>query len=115
MKKIKDMSDDFSTKLKLVSTFKTAEDAKSAELLFNNLLKIKKNQKGDEQNSYSSEMLLFFLKTNFCIPQNDVEQLDYLPKIKAKGNIIEVRVNEWTIQPLVQVLVHFDANVNLSY
>lgn len=105
---------DSPTKLKLISTFESAKDAKKAESLFNSLLRIRAKDRNKYSN-YSPKMLSLFLKTNFCVPQKDVELLDEIAAIKATGNIIECLVNEWMISPLLQALVHYRACVELFY
>lgn len=113
MKIWKSFSGEHSAKLKIVGKFKTSEEAKKAEILFNKLLEVEDKFSSDPKKSYSEEMLNFIMENSFSIHKNDIESLDLHYPIEAVGNKIEVDTDDWGLQPLLQAMVHFGAKVEV--
>lgn len=113
MKIWKSFSGEHSAKLKIVGKFKTIEDAKKAETLFNGLLQIEDKYSSKPDRSYSDEVSKFIMDNNFPLLPNDIEQLEYIYPIEADGKTIEVLTDDWAIHPLIQAMVHFGAKVEV--
>lgn len=116
MKIWKSFSGEHSAKLRIIASFKTTEDAKKAEDLFNHLLQVEDKYSKTPNvtgKSYSDEMLKFLMDNNFSIAPNDIEQLEYSYPLEAIGKKIEVNTDDWAIHPLLQAMIHFGAKVEV--
>jgi len=113
MKIWKSFSGEHSAKLKIIGKFKSSKDAEDAATLFNGLLEIDDRFSSDPNKSYSQGMLNYFMDNNFTIEKNDIENLDLFYPIEAEGDIIEVKTDDWGIQPLLQAMIHFGAKIEI--
>ncbi len=113
MKIWKSFSGEHSAKLKIIGRFKTAKDAKDAELLFNELIQIEDRFPSETERSYSKPILDFISKHNFSLDPHDVEYLDLFYPIEANGTTIEVDTDDWGVQPLLYTIIHFGGKVEL--
>lgn len=116
MKIWKSFSGEHSAKLRIIGTFKTAEDAKKAESLFNRLLEVEDRYSPTpdvQGQSYSKQMLDFFMENNFSIEPNALEHLEYLYPVEAEGNKIIAETDDWALQPLMQAMIYYGAKIEL--
>jgi len=113
MKVWKAFSGDHSAKLRIIGTFKTAQDAKEAVAIFNELLAVE--NKGKRGNLYfSDELMEVFSERNFSwFSEHDPEQLDLYYELKPEGNKIIVETDEVEVQALLKVLLHKAARIEL--
>lgn len=112
MKIWKSFSGEHSARLRIIGTFKTSDDAKKAESLFNRLLAVEDRHSDDEQ-SYTKEMLDFFMTNNFSVQPKDIEDLDYFSEIEAMGNKIVVHTDDWALTPLMQTIIYYGGKVEV--
>ena len=113
MKIWKSFAGEHSAKLRIIGTFKTAEDAQKAADFYNDLIDVE--DKTDGGNEYFSEELMeLFRKHNFhSFNENDAEQADYFYKFEPEGNQIEVLTDELEIQSIIKAFVRWGAKVEL--
>ena len=113
MKIRKTFSSDYSAKLRIIGTFKTARDAQRAANLFNELIAV-----GDKTNGgniyFSNELMEVFNKFNFHgFSKHDPETLDLFYELRPDKNIIVVETDETDIQALLKVFIYHRARVEL--
>ena len=113
MKIWKSFSAEHSAKLRIVGTFKNADDAKAAESLFNDLLKVDEKEL-QSKSLLNGELSRILQSNNFMsFNEHDPEQMMYFSPVEAVDNKIVINTDELEIQAVLKILLHKGAAIKI--
>jgi hypothetical protein len=109
-------SGEHSAKLKIIGTFKSVEDATTAENLFHELYKIAEQEKIEENNFYQDpEFKIIAEKYNFYSATfQDIKDLVYFGhSFERDRNKITIFTDDLEVQGLIKILIDNSAKIEL--
>lgn len=113
MKIWKSFSGEHSANLKIVGTFKTEANAEEAAALFAKMRQISEPPVGED--GFISKELSNFNRTNDIeLSPSIVYETDYCGELTVQGNTVEIYMDDFYINPIIQAIVSFGGDVNIS-
>lgn len=113
MKIWKSFAGEHSAKLRIIGTFKTADDAEKAAAFYNDLIDVEDKSNGG--NTYfSDELMALFNEHNMSsFNEGDAEEADYFYKFEPNGNQIEVLTDELEINSIVKTFLRWGGKIEI--